>query len=147
MNYREAVEEDIKQIKSLLEECNLPVNDINEYIDNFVIAVQNNDIIGVGGYEKYGEIVLIRSIAVAKKYRGHSIGVNIYHLLESKIKYLGIKNIYLLTETAVEYFNKLGFTIKERKNIPDAVTQTKQCKELCPSTAIVMFNELVINNV
>lgn len=118
-----------------------------EYIDNFIVSELENKIIGLGGYEILGEIALIRSIAVAQEYRGNSIGVNIYRLLEEKIKHIGIKEAYLLIETATDYFKKIGFTIKERASLPEAITKTKQFKELCPSTAIVMFNELAINNV
>ena len=147
MNYRDAVTQDLVQIENLLKKYNLPVNDISEYIDNFVISEEENKIIGVGGYETHEEIALIRSIAVAQEFRGKSIGVNIYYLLEKKIKHIGIKEVYLLTETAADYFKKLGFTIKERTNTPKAVMQTKQFKEICPSTAIVMFNRLAVNNV
>ena len=145
MNYREAVAQDIDQIENLLKKYHLPVNDILEYIDNFVVSEQENRIIGVGGYETVGDIALIRSIAVVQEYRGKSIGINIYRLLERKILNTGIKEVFLLTETASDYFKKLGFTIKNRANIPHAVTTTKQFKELCPSTAIIMFNELATN--
>ena len=147
MKYRDAVVQDVGGIENLLEKCNLPVNDIMENIDNFIVSELENKIVGVGGYETHGEIALIRSIAVDQAYRGKSIGVNIYHLLEKKIKHIGIKEVYLLTETATDYFKTLGFTIKERTSIPAVVTQTKQFKELCPSTAIVMFNKIAINNV
>jgi len=141
MTYRDASVKDIAEVEYLLKHYNLPVNDILEYIDNFVVSEQDNKIIAVGGYEIHEGISLIRSIAVAQEYRDRSIGVDIYHLLERKIKNNGINKAYLLTETATGYFKKLGFTIKERTSIPKAITQTKQFKELCPSTAIVMFNE------
>ena len=146
MNYRDAVAQDIEKIENLLIEHHLPVNDILKYIDNFVVSEQKNNIIGVGGYENLGEIALIRSIVVSQEYRGQSIGANIYRLLEEKIKHIGIKEAYLLTETATDYFKKLGFTLKERASLPEAITITKQFRELCPSTAIIMFNELSINN-
>ena len=97
-----------------------------EHINNFIILEQKNIIIGVGGYEVLGEIVLIRSVAVAQEFRGKSIGVDIYNLLERKIKHTGIKEAYLLTESAMDYFKKLGFIIKERTSIPKDVMKTKQ---------------------
>lgn len=147
MNYKDAVVQDIGGIESLLKKYNLPANDIMEHIDNFIVAEHENKIIGVGGYEALGDVALLRSIAVAQEYRGKSIGVNIYHLLKRKIKNKGIKEVYLLTETATDYFQKLGFTIKGRTTIPKTVMQTKQFRELCPSTAIIMFNDLSINNI
>lgn len=147
MKYRDAVTSDIEQIESLLKEYSLPVNDIFENINNFIIAEQDNKIVGLGGFEKHGEIVLLRSITVTQEYRGKAIGKSIYQLLESKISRLGINQLYLLTETATDYFKNIGFTIKERTDVPEAVMRTKQFKELCPSTAVVMFYELDINNV
>lgn len=147
MKYRDAVTSDIEQIESLLKEYSLPVNDIFENINNFVIAEQDNKIVGLGGFEKHGEIILLRSITVTQEYRGKAIGKSIYQLLESKISRLGINQLYLLTETATDYFKNIGFTIKERIDVPEAVMRTKQFNELCPSTAVVMFYELDINNV
>ena len=147
MKYRDAVTSDIEQIESLLKEYSLPINDIFENINNFIIAEQDNKIVGLGGFEKHGEIVLLRSITVTQEYRGKAIGKSIYQLLESKISRLGINQLYLLTETAADYFKNIGFTIKERINVPEAVMRTKQFSALCPSTAVVMFYELDINNV
>ena len=146
MNYRDAVNLDIERIEHLLKECSLPYNDLNKYIQNFVVAENNNIIIGVGGFEKYGDISLIRSLAVISEYRGIGVGGKIYALLERKISNVGINKLYLLTETATDYFKKVGFTIRVRENIPEAILQTKQFRELCPSTAFVMYNELRESN-
>ena len=147
MKYRDAVTNDIEQIEFLLKECDLHSNDIVEHIDSFVVAEQDNKIVGVGGFEQHGEIVLLRSLSVAQEFRRNAIGKSMCQLLESKIRRAGIKELYLLTETATDYFKKLGFTIQERTDVPEAVMQTRQVKELCSSEAIVMFYELDINNV
>lgn len=146
MNYRDAVNLDIERIEHLLKECSLPYNDLNKYIQNFVVAENNNIIIGVGGFEKYGDASLIRSLAVISEYRGIGVGGKIYALLERKISNVGINKLYLLTETATDYFKKVGFTIRVRENIPEAILRTKQFRELCPSTAFVMYNELRESN-
>ncbi|MCW9048324.1 MAG: arsenic resistance N-acetyltransferase ArsN2 [Gammaproteobacteria bacterium] len=142
MNYRDAADLDIKQIENLLRECGLPYNDLTSHIENFIVAEKRSIIIGVGGFEIYGEVVLIRSLAVSPEYRGIGVGGKIYALLERKVSNIGLKKLYLLTETAADYFKKTGFMIRDRGNIPEAITQTKQFKELCPSTAVVMYNEL-----
>lgn len=142
MNFRDAAIKDIKQIEYLLKECTLPTNDIKDYIDNFVIAEQDKEIIATAGFERYGEIVLIRSIAVKQKYRGKYIGNRLFKMLESKFRSENIKVLYLLTENATEYFKNLGFAVKERESVPDVITQTKQFKGLCPASATLMYCNL-----
>jgi len=146
MNYRDAVNLDIELIEHLLQECSLPYNDLTKYIENFVVVEEENKIIGVGGFEKYGEVSLIRSLAVSHEYRGIGVGERIYSLLVSNINSTGINKVYLLTETAIDYFKKIGFIILSRENVPAAITNTKQFRELCPSTAVVMYNELRESN-
>ena len=142
MNYRDAVNLDIERIEHLLQKCGLPYNDLTEHVENFVVVVKKNKIIGAGGFEKYGGVSLVRSLAVFPEYRGIGVGKQIYALLERKIRNSGINKLYLLTETATEYFKKAGFIIRGRENIHKAIAQTKQFRELCPSTAVVMYKEL-----
>ena len=60
------------------------------------------------------------------------------------LKEAEIKETFLLTETAMDYFKKLGFTIRERTTIPETVTTTRQFKELCPSSAIIMIKSYLV---
>jgi amino-acid N-acetyltransferase len=142
MNSREASKEDLLDIGRLLCSSNLPSQDIVEHIDNFVVIEENEIIIGVGGLEISGRVGLVRSIVVAPEHRGNGIGKKIYKLLEIKANDLGINTLYLLTESAAEYFLKLGFVIKDRADVPLSVMETKQFKELCPPSAKVMFREI-----
>ncbi len=72
------------------------------------------------------------------------IAKKIDKLIESS---LGINTLYLLlTESAIEYFIKLGFIIKDRAETPISIMETKQFKALCPSSAKVMFREISYKN-
>jgi amino-acid N-acetyltransferase len=142
MNHREANITDFLVIKELLNHSNLPSNDIEKYIENFIIIEINNKIIGIGGLETYNQFGLIRSIVVKPECRNNGVAKNIYGLIEKKASDSGIKTLYLLTETAIDYFKKLGFKIQSRSNVPKSIMRTKQFRELCPSSAVVMFRDI-----
>ncbi len=139
MNYRKAISADLNEIKKILMANGLPSVDFGEHLENAIVVEEKGAIIGLGGLEIGGDIGLVRSIVVIPSYRGKGIAKNIYRLIEDKAHHLGINVLYLLTESATEYFQKLGFAVQQRAEIPIAVMETKQFKELCPSSATVMF--------
>ena len=142
MNSRDASKGDLLSIERLLCSSHLPSEDIVGHIDNFVVIEENEKIIGVGGLEISGGVGLIRSIVVAPEHRGIGVGKKIFKLLEIKANDLGLNTLYLLTDSAEEYFRKLGFLTKDRTDVPLSVMETKQFKELCPPSATVMFRDL-----
>jgi len=49
-----------------------------------------------------------------------------------------IKEIYLLTTTADKYFEKIGFELINREQVPIKIKESQQFIETCPSTALVL---------
>ncbi|MCU7922029.1 MAG: GNAT family N-acetyltransferase [Candidatus Thiodiazotropha sp. (ex Dulcina madagascariensis)] len=96
----------------------------------------------MGGLEICGAVGLVCSIVVDPAYRGGGVAKDIFRLIEVRAFSLGINGLYLLTASATGYFARLGFTIQERSEVPAPVMETKQFKELCPSSARVMFREV-----
>ena len=146
MNHREAAHTDLQTIKELLGISKLPSENCEEHIGNFIVIEEKGKIVGVGGLEICGAIGLVRSIAVAPEHRGKGVAKQIYKSIEDKAYGLGINTLYLLTESAAEYFKKLGFIIQKRSKVPESVMKTKQFKELCPSSAVVMCREISGSN-
>ena len=142
MNYREATDADLQIIKELLNISKLPSDDCEDHIKNFLVIEEKGKIIGVGGLEICGTIGLVRSMVVIPEHRGKGVAKNLYTLLEDRAHGLGIKTLYLLTESATEYFKSLGFIVQERSEVPVSVMETRQFKELCPSSATVMFRAI-----
>ncbi len=143
MKYRSAAKDDLPMIKKILNHNNLPSEDCDSHVDNFFVSEIKGKIVGVGGLEVCGAFGLVRSIVVIPEYRGRGIAREIYNLVEGRAYDLGINSLYLLTETASEYFVKLGFSVKNRAEIPEAIIETKQFSELCPSTAKVMYCDIL----
>jgi len=136
-----AKKSDLKEITKLLLDNQLPTTDITENTVQLFVGLINNEIIGVIGLEKYKPFGLLRSLAVSDEYKNHKIG-------EKLIKYLfdfcfsdKIEELYLLTTTAEKYFSKFGFQKIEREKVPEVIKQTKEFKDICPVSAVVMHKK------
>jgi len=134
----------IDAIKTLLQENDLPVSDLNSKITFFVEKL-NEKIIAAGGIEDVGNDAIIRSIVVADEHKGSGFGKAITMQLLNHAKEKGKKDIYLLTTTAEKYFPKYGFKEIDRHAVPDNVKNSSQYKDVCPDTAVVMKLDFVHN--
>jgi len=142
IKYREVEELDIQSIRELICSSGLPSSDVDGKAQKMFVAEFDQKIVAVGGIEIHGGIALVRSIAVAPEYRKSGIASNIYQLLEQYARSSEVEGLYLITESAMEYFQKFGFTELERETAPCLIKQTSQFSELCPSSATVMFKAL-----
>ena len=57
----------------------------------------------------------------------------------------GAKEMYLLTTTAVRFFERLGFVRVEREAAPVTIQRTQEFATLCPSSSTVMMKQLPAN--
>ena len=125
-------------IIAILTAQGLPAADLPQNLGNFVMATKNGEITGIGGLEIYGDYGLLRSLAVLPQYRDKGIAAQIINWLEQEAAALGLKEIYLLTETAATYFEKKSFRAITRAEVPDAVKLSTEFSHVCPVSAIVM---------
>lgn len=142
MKYRQASLADLREIEKLLEVSNLPPSDCAPHIDNFIVAELDGTIIGAGGFERCGELALLRSFAVRADHKNNRIAEKIFQLVKDRATDSGIQQFYLLTTTASHYFKRLGFSVCSRRDLPVQIKQTKQFEELCPSGATAMVLDL-----
>ena len=75
---------------------------------------------------------------VQEQYRSSGLARSISRYLIGLAETDSKKAVYLLTETAGAYFEKLGFANVDRAQVPRAITQTRQFASLCPDTASCM---------
>lgn len=138
MKYEQAAYSNQNAIKELLESYGLPAGDFKNHLGNFIVAKESNEIIGVGGYETCEEYALLRSFAVKASHNDLGVAERIFKLVEAKAINLGVKRFYLLSDTAVKYFERFEFYECSRDNAPESIKKTKQYSELCPDTATLM---------
>jgi amino-acid N-acetyltransferase len=125
-------------VLSLLLVAKLPVDDLPVVLDNFIVAIDNSEVTGVAGLELYGNYGLLRSVAVDKNQRGKGIAAELLSRIEAVAINKGLEGIYLLTETAAEYFNNKGYEHIARMDIPEEIKESSQFRHVCPESAIAM---------
>lgn len=81
--------------------------------------------------------MLIRP-AIADGVRGTGLGSRLVNEILERAAALGIRDVYLLTTTAEEYFPKFGFTRAARLDVPESVRASREFQGACPDTAVVM---------
>ena len=134
--------EGFESFRALLKASGLPYQDLN-YKDHILVGYYDGDkMIGTGALEIYGNAALLRSLSVNDAVRGMSIGSKITSDLIEHARNNGIKNIYLLTETAKLFFKRKGFKDTPRQNVPEAVKASSEFSQVCPDTAVCMTYEI-----
>lgn len=125
-------------IVSLLQSASLPVEDLPQELQHFFIATDNRYVIGAIGLETYERNGLLRSLVVKPEYRKMKIAAGLINELEKLARTLGLQNIYLLTETAQNYFSMKGYETIGRDDAPESLKQSTEFSHVCPSSAILM---------
>lgn len=137
-----ASREDAGSIHALLREARLPVEGIPEGLDGFLLAFTGGSPVGVVGLVRYGSAGLLRSLAVEPGCRRHGVGRALCERLIEEARAAGVRDLYLLTEGAAEYFERLGFVRVGRDSAPDAIVKSREFGYLCPETADLMVRKL-----
>jgi amino-acid N-acetyltransferase len=128
----------LAQLESLLSVHQLPYEDCAEQLQIFCGVFDGDELIAAGGLEPAGEFALLRSIVVAERYRARGLARSISDHLLRQAESGGREAVYLLTETAEDYFARQGFERISREQAPAAIAHTRQFASLCPDSASCM---------
>jgi N-acetylglutamate synthase-like GNAT family acetyltransferase len=133
-----ATAEDLPELKALLEMMSLPTAGVDEHWRTFLTAKENGRLVGCGGSEAYQFAALIRSVAVLPEYRSHGLGRRIVRQLIDRLASRGLREFYLLTTTAEEYFRKRGFKTIDRDEVHPQLLNSREFQDACPASATCM---------
>lgn len=139
---RLAEAQDLPWINQILRQARLPVEGVKEHLDNFLVGLLNQRIIATCGLEIYGTQALVRSLAVIDEWQGLGLGRKLLSAVVDLARRKGVKQVYLLTETAETFFTRFGFTKIEREEVRGEVTSSLEFSRLCPVTATCMILSL-----
>lgn len=132
---RSADKNDVRLIKELLQACSLPTVQIEKHIQDFIVAEAQGSIIGTLGAVYDGNKALLRSFAVCEKKRKNGIGSRLINMMLKEMRKKGIKEVFLLTETAADYFIQLEFLEISRDIIPKILLIESGLDQACPCSS------------
>jgi len=121
---RDAELEDVGAILELLGRCSLPKDGVPE-------DAKLHD--GAG---------LLRSVATDAELRGRRIASALCDEVERRARSLGVRRLYLLTETAATFFAKRGYRRVPRADAPPGIARSRESAAVCPASAELMSRDL-----
>ncbi len=127
-------------IQRLLSEADLVVDDLDENSwSHFVVLRRGDQLVGAAAIQPCSsQIGLLRSVVLDPAVRHHGYGRRLVTGAEDLGRENGLRDIYLLTNTAAPFFSLLGYREIDRQSTPDAVQATAEFQQLCPASAVVM---------
>jgi len=139
---RAAAVADLPGVRLLLEDAGLPLDGADAAFEHGVVAVAGDTVVGGAAVELYGTDGLLRSVVVSPTLRGMGIGPALVTAAEEMAAGLGIRDLYLLTETAEDWFPRLGYVALERAAAPDGIAGSWEFRFACVERGILMRRPL-----
>ena len=141
LTLQKASKKDIAQIKRLLGDNDLPIQDVEYVPAQFFLLFRDNQLVGMSGIERFGLAGLLRSVVIKEPFRNNNLGMELVLKTIQEAKKMKIHRLYLLTTTAERFFKKIGFTNADRSKAPKSIQTTNEFSNLCPESA----NFMVLN--
>ena len=130
-------------VKRLLKASQLNSSDLTpEHLRHFFGLGTKEEPEGIVGLEVFNTVALLRSLAVVSSRRGAGLGSKLLAHAEDYARNLGIKSLYLLTNTAEAFFKHRGYKVTGRDDAPLAIRETKEFSLICPVSSAFMVKHL-----
>jgi N-acetylglutamate synthase-like GNAT family acetyltransferase len=131
-------------LKAALTKAKLPTEDIEADGRLFWRFATKDEVpVGFGGLEVHGEDALMRSVVTLPPVRNRGIGTAMVAALEFEARLHGCRSLWLITTTAGDFYQRLGYARCERAVVPPAIAETAEFSTLCPAGADVLMKRLV----
>jgi len=138
-----ASDAELPAIIELLAANGLPTEDLNpQSHPEFLVIRRDGRLAGVVGLERFANAGLLRSLAVRPGHRRHGYGIALTEAVERRAAQAGLATLFLLTQTAEEFFRHRGYRAIERSEAPSDIRSNAQFRSLCPASAVCMKREL-----
>ena len=115
-------------------------DDIFEHLQEFVVALRDDELVGVSALHIYGSnLAEIRSLVVSPKTQRLSIGHKLVKACETMGQQLGVTRIFALTYID-KFFLSQGYTVAAKESLPQKVwTVCIHCPKFshCDEIAVV----------
>jgi len=138
MHVERATARDLPAIETLLSTAGLPLDGAAAAFDVGVVGHEQGRLVAAAAVERYGSFGLLRSVIVVADRRGAHLGRSIVAAAEELARESGVNDMFLLTETAVDWFPRLGYVPIVRNEVPDIVRGSIEFTTACSTTAVAM---------
>jgi amino-acid N-acetyltransferase len=128
-------------IENLLEANGLPTAGFDLAAATAVVAREESgarEIVGCAAVEPYGSVGLLRSVCVAPDFRSAGLGRRLVAQAEAIARGLGIGRLYLLTDTAGDWFPRLGYEPVGKGTAPAQLLASPEFTGACPESALLL---------
>jgi arsenate reductase (thioredoxin) len=129
---------ELPAILALLAENHLPPDGLADHLATTLVARSGTMLVGSAALELYGSAALLRSVSVSPALQRKGLGQRLTIAALALARERGVSRVFLLTETASEFFPRFGFRTVERADVPPAVKQSVEFTTACPDSALVM---------
>jgi len=129
---------DLDALRRLLGASGLPVADLGQPGQEFLVARSDGELVGCAGAELHGAAALLRSLAVVPSRRGERIGDLLLRAIVAHARGRGARDLYALTTTIEPLLARRGFVRVDRSEVPAAVRRSAEFSSLCPASAACM---------
>jgi len=129
--------------RALLEAAQLPTADLTpDHCEHFFYQGPLAAPTGLVGLELFGDVALLRSLAVSPTAQGSGMGSALLEHAEDYARSARVKTLYLLTTTAEEFFDRRGYARTAREAAPTAIRTTREFAGICPASSAFMSKPL-----
>lgn len=142
MRIDRATASDTAAVEQLLAAAGLPLEGAAEALSTGVVARDGKAVVGAAAVEPFGAAGLLRSVVVAEPLRGTGLGRQLVAAAEDLARERGIRELYLLTETASGWFPRLGYGVVPREEARAAVGDSIEFTMVCATSGVPMRRTL-----
>lgn len=129
---------ELSTVLTLLRRANLSEVGVAEEFGHYLVARDDESVIGVCGVEVHGEDGLLRNLVVDSLHRKQGIGARLIRRAEELARQMGMRDMYLLTLDREEFFARCGFAQCLRSSAPALVRESWEYRVGCPTSAVLM---------
>lgn len=108
----------------------------------FLIVTEGDAWIGCVGLQRHENDGLLRSLLVQAAHRQAGLGAALVDAAQAEARRASLRSLYLLTDTAADWFARRGCARLERARAPAAIRKSAEFSALCPSTSTCMVKRL-----
>jgi phosphinothricin acetyltransferase len=121
MMLRPADAADAPAVEALLRARGLPALGVAQRLEAGLLAESGADVIGFAEVELHGAIGLLRCVAIHPSRQGAGLGKQLAGAVEAFARASGVRELCLLTPTAVPFFGGRGYRVDNRADAPPAI--------------------------